>query len=447
MLSESELKEVSHQVLQMADGYEAEVLLQSSQNALTRFGENRITQNVDRAFQGLSLRLLKDGKMGKASTEDLTPAGLTRCVERARQALQVAPSDPELLPLPEPQVYQPKPNFFSQTLHYSPEERAQRVKEAVDRLTPVGLEGAGIFSTGGSAFAIANSKGLWAFHQKSDATFSLSAMSPDSSGWAQDMDADVSRLEFGRVIEVARRKALESRNPRTVEPGPWTVIFEPEAVADFLLFLAWVGFNGKAFVEGRSPFAGKVGQKVVGENITITDDPYHPLTPGTPFDYEGMPRQRVVLIENGVFRTPVHDRRTARAAGTTPTGHSLPQPDTHGPIPLNLILSPGETPFEEMIASTERGLLVTRLHYTNLLDPMRLTITGMTRDGLFLIERGKVVCGLKNMRFTDSVIDMLTNVEALTPQLYKTETFWGGGGSVVPGMKIRNFHFTSITEK
>ena len=170
------------------------------------------------------------------------------------------------------------------------------------------------------------------------------------------------------------------------------------------------------------------------------------MSPGNPFDFEGMPRQRVVMIENGVFKTTVHDRKTGEKTGSGSTGHSLPQPDTYGPMPLNVIMSPGDSSLEEMIASTDKGLLVTRLHYSNMLDPMKMTLTGMTRDGLFMIENGEVTKGVKNMRYTESVLHVLSNVAALSSQLYKTETFWGGGGTVVPAIKVNDFHFTSRTE-
>jgi len=308
------------------------------------------------------------------------------------------------------------------------------------------LQGAGIFSAGYGGGATANSKGVWAYHKSSAAHFSISAMSSDSSGWAQECDPDVTRLDLDRATRTALDKALLGRNPGEIEPGEWTVILEPDAVADFTLFLAWEAFNGKAFIEGRSPFSGKIGQKVVGENITIVDDAFHPMTPGRPFDFEGTPRQRVPLIVNGVFQGTVHDRTTGPKAGLASTGHAMPQPDSNGPMPLNLVYSPGESSLEEMIASTDRGLLVTRLHYCNLVDPMKPSITGMTRDGLFLIERGRLVKGVKNMRFTESIAAILSNVEAMSKQLYKTETFWGGGGTVVPAMKVNGWHFTSKTE-
>jgi len=446
MLNEQELRTLADSALNLTTGYDAELTFITGESALTRFGESRITQNVVQGGAGVAIRLVRGGKMGKASTGALTPDGLARCVASAKAGLEVAAPDPSILPLPTPQTYTPKPGYFPATAEYTPEARADAVVKAMGEFKRENLEGAGIFTTGAGATAIANSKGLWAYHKKTASAFSISAMSSDSSGWAEESDADVTTLDLDKATATAMKKALDGRNPGSIEPGEYTVILEPAAVADFTLFLAWGAMNGKAFNEGRSPFSGKTGVKMVGDNITITDDAYHPMTPGQPFDFEGMPRRKVTMIENGVFRGTVHDRSTGPKAGLSSTGHALPQPDSNGPIPVNMVYTAGGSSLEEMIASTEKGLLVTRLHYCNILDPMKLTITGMTRDGLFLVEKGKVARGVKNMRFTESILSILSNVEALSRQLYKTETFWGGGGTVVPAMKVNGWHFTSKTE-
>ena len=445
-MTDNELKSLARQALTTADGYDAQVTVGFSSDALTRFGENVITQNVASQELGMSVLLLKDSRLGKASTGNLSPDGVQRCVTVAKAAHSVAKSDPDLLPFPDPQTYPKVESYHPATADLSPEARAEAVRRTVERFQRDKLQGAGIYSNGGGGTAIANSRGLWAVDRRTSASFSVSAMGGDSSGWADDNDPDVAKLRIQEVAERAARKALDGRNPASIEPGAYTVVFEPAAVADFLLFLAWDAFNGLSFVEGRSCLAGKVGQKVMGENITLTDDPYHPLTVGMPFDYQGLPRQRVALVESGVFKSTVHDRNTARRAGVSSTGHAMPQPDANGPLPLNMVLSPGDSSLDEMIASTDRGLLVTRLHYTNILDPMKMLLTGMTRDGFFLIEKGKVTRGLKNMRFTDSALNVLNNVEALSRELYKTATFWGGGGTVCPAIKVRDFHFTSKTE-
>ncbi len=447
MHTEAELKALANKALGFVDGFDAEVLLSSGDSALTRFSENVITQNVAGSDLSLTIRLLKDKRMGKAGTGNLSDEGIKRCYETAKATLKIAEPNNELLPLVEPQEYLKNPqSYFEASHHLSPEARAEGVVKAVEECKKNSLQAAGIHSNSGSATAIANTTGLWAYNQSSQATLSLSAMSDDSSGWSEDSDSDISKLEIDSVISKAIKGAIDGKKPAEIEPGAYTVIFEPAAVADFLLFLGWEGLNGLSFVEGRSCFTERVGNKIVGDNITLRDDFTHPLTPGTPFDFEGCAKRPVTLIENGVFKTTVHDRRTAIKAGVETTGHSLPQPDTYGPMPLNLVMSPGESSIEEMIASTENGLLVTRLHYSNILNPMIMMLTGMTRDGLFAIKNGKVTGGVKNMRYTESVLHVLSNVEALSSKLYKTETFWGGGGTVVPAIKVNDFHFTSKTE-
>ncbi len=446
MLTESELKGLRDRAFSYAKGYDVEVMISSGNSALTRFGENVITQNVSSRSVGIDIRLLKESKMGKASTGNLSDDGIKKCVETAIAALKVAEKDDEILPLLNQQTYQPRTNFHHNSVNLTPISKAEGVSEAVKVCSNEGLQGAGIYSNGGGNIAIASTEGLWAYHQSSTSTFSLSAMSGDSSGWAEEGDPDVSQINVNRLAQTAVRKALAGRNPIGIDPGAYTVIFEPSAVADFLLFLGWEALNGKAFVEGRSCFSGKVGERVVGENITLTDNASHPMSPGNPFDYEGMPKQKVLMIENGIFRKTVHDRSTGKIDGSASTGHSLPKPDSNGPMPLNVIMDPGDSSMDEMISSTDKGLLVTRLHYSNILDPMKMMLTGMTRDGLFMIENGEVTKGVKNMRYTESVLHVLSNVEAMTKQLFKTETFWGGGGTVVPAIKVNDFHFTSRTE-
>jgi predicted Zn-dependent protease len=446
MLEEKELKQLAETILDAVSGYDAEIIFGVGESALTRFGENSITQNVSQSGAGASIRLVKNGRMGKASSGSLTKEAVIRAAESAKAVAAIASPDPELLPLPAADSYQPKLSYEPRTAAFTPEERADGVVRAVNRFKQDGLVGAGIFSNGEGATAIANSNGVWAYHKSTSADFSVSAIGSDSSGWAEATDKDAYALDIDGIAEKAARKAVASRNPHTVEPGLWDVVLEPAAVADALMYLTWLGFNGKSYLEGRSPFSGKQGQMVVGENVTLVDDAYHPLTPGMPFDYEGVPRQRVSLIEKGRFVGVVHDRATGPKMGMKSTGHALPQPDSNGPIPVNLIMSPGSSTLSEMISSTKRGLLVTRFHYTNVLDPMKLTITGMTRDGLFLIEDGRVSHGVKNLRFTESILNMLSNIELLSSDLYKTETFWGGGGTVVPAMKVRGFNFSSGTE-
>ncbi|MBI4713307.1 MAG: hypothetical protein HY762_08430 [Planctomycetes bacterium] len=211
--------------------------------------------------------------------------------------------------------------------------------------------------------------------------------------------------------------------------------------------MAFRGFGALGYQEGRSFLSGKLGSRVMGGNISITDDVYHPLIQGMPFDFEGMPRQKVTLIDKGVARNVVYDRLTAKKDRRThSTGHGLPQPNPQGPLPTSLILQPGDSSIAEMIASTKKGLLISEFHYTNLVEPMKMVLTGMTRNGLYLIENGIITRGVKNMRFTESVLRALSNVELISRETELHKGFFGGGGFIVPTLKINNFNFSSETK-
>ncbi|MBI4364094.1 MAG: TldD/PmbA family protein, partial [Candidatus Latescibacteria bacterium] len=310
------------------------------------------------------------------------------------------------------------------------------------------LEGAGIFETGSGTIgdygeigplAIANSRGLFAYHTGTSATFRISALDGTASGWAGHESHRAGDIDGEALAERAVEKAVRSREPRRWDPGPYTVVLEPSAVADLLQDMSWISFGALLLQEGRSFLSGKLGRRVMGENITLRDDPHHPLHRGSPFDAEGMPTQPVTIIERGVARSPVYDRRTAAKEGRESTGHGLPVPNTYGPLARHLVLEGGEGSVEDLIGGVERGLLVTRVWYTNVVDPKTVTLTGMTRDGLFAIERGRISHAVRNFRFNQSVVEMLGGVEAMS----RAER---SGGVVCPGLRVRNFHMSSVTE-
>ena len=214
-----------------------------------------------------------------------------------------------------------------------------------------------------------------------------------------------------------------------------------------LFFLGYMGMGALSVQEGRSFMCGKIGERVTGDKVTIWDDGLDPRGLPLPFDFEGMPKQKVMLIEKGIAKNVVYDSATAaKEPGKKSTGHSLPAPNTQGPLPINLFMEPGKSTKEEMLASTDRGIWVTRFHYTNVLHPVKTVITGMTRDGTFLIEKGKITRPLKNLRFTQSILEALSNVEMLTSTLKVVKDDWNALGTTVPAIKVRNFRFTGGTE-
>lgn len=445
MITEKQFEKIAGEVFRLAGSSETEVLLADEREGLTRFGNNIVSQHVESRDAELVIRIRDGKRQGKAGCNRFDRASLERTVSRAKEFSRIQPDDPSILPLSGPQTYREVSHFFPRTSKALPGQKVDRLRAAIKAVARKKAKAAGTYTHGEEATGIANSNGLFAYNAYTTSGFGVTVMAGDGSGWAEAANPDIGKLSPEGLTEIALEKALASRSPKELPSGGYDVILEPAAVADLLLFMAWEGFGALSYQEGRSFLSGKLGEKLLDQRVTIVDDVYDPLTVGLNFDFEGMPRKRVVLVENGVARGVVHDRKTARAGNTETTGHALPQPNTIGPMPLNLSLSEGDSSIEEMVEGTERGLLVTHFHYTNLLDPMALTITGMTRDGVFLVEKGKIRGPVKNFRFTESVVGAFNRIEAIGRKRVYAQASWGGG-IISPAMKIRQFNFSSGTK-
>ena len=448
MMRREEAKALLDRVVLAARGQEVEVTLGGGSDALTRFANNEITQNVSEHRYVLSVRILQGKKTGRATGNDLSETGISKLMERAANATRFSPEIQELLPLPGPQTYRDVDAFDHETAELGADARAREVGKAVARCREAGLEAAGIYEvrTGTigdygevGPFAIANSRGLFAYHAGTSAEFLVSALEGTASGWAGFESHRANGVDGGALSARAVEKAVRAREPKSWEPGRYTVVLEPAAVADLIQDMSWISFGALLVQEGRSFLSGKIGQRVMGENITLRDDPYHPLHRGSPFDAEGMPTLSTTIIERGLARSAVYDRQTAAKEGRESTGHGLPVPNTYGPMARHLVLEGGDGGVDDLIRKVDRGLLVTRVWYTNVVDPMSVTLTGMTRDGLFAIEKGKVTHAVRNFRFNQSVVQMLNHVEAKS-------SVESSGGVVCPGLLVRDFHMSSGTE-
>ena len=443
ILSRQHAEEIFAKVLKYSTADETEAIISSTAYALTRFANNTIHQNVAEEGGSLSVRVVLDRRMARASTNKFDEASIRQTCEAALALARLRPPDPELLPMPGPQTFRAVHRFHEETAQLTPQARAETVRQVIARAEKDGLTAAGIFSSGCFAMGLFNSRGLSAFHEETVSEFSVTMLGESSSGWAKKTSPNCRELQPEALADRAARKALESREPREIEPGKYTVILEPAAVLDLLGYL-FSDFAGLAIHEKRSCLTGRVGQQVFGANINVRDDVYHPRQSGAPFDGEGVPRQRVTLIEQGVVKGVVYARQTAHKTGAEPTGHGLPLPNEIGEAPVNIVMEGGKASVEEMVRSTERGLLVTRLWYIREVDPYQKILTGMTRDGTFWIEDGKVQYGVKNLRFNQSMIEMLGQVEMMSPpeRAAGEETF----DMVVPAMKVRDFSFSSLTK-
>src|ERR1700683_1452194 len=302
---------------------------------------------------------------------------------------------------------------------------------------------AGIFASGSASSVMANSQGPRARYEKTPSEFSVTILEENSSGWAKSNSPDIRKLDTEELAERAAGAAAGSRAPREIPAGRYTTILSPSAVLDLVGFLFY-DFAGTAVHDKRSCLTGRLGKKLFGDNITIWDDAYHPLQSGAPYDGAGVPRQKVLLVDRGVPKHLVYSRTTAKKMKTKPTGHGFLLPNEYGEAPMNLVFSGGDKSTDEMIRTTKHGILVTRLWYIREVDPYEKILTGMTRDGTFLIENGQVRQGVRNLRFNESLIHMLSNVEAMSVPLRSCgeESF----EMVVPPMKVRDFHFSEVTK-
>jgi predicted Zn-dependent protease len=421
---------------------EIEAIVSEETQALTRFANNAIHQNVAERSTQLSVRPVIDGRTARATTNRLDREGIRDVVAEAVAITRLNERDPDLPPLAEPAQIDRVQRYFETTAQATPEDRAQAVAEAVRAVSGEGQTAAGIYSTDATRYSLHNSRGASASYRETMARFSITAMAGDSSGWAKASACDRRVLDPLALARSAALKAAASRSPRELPPGRYTVILEPAAVLD-LAGQMFTDFSGTAVRDGRSFLNDRIGQKLFGENITVHDDVRHPLQAGAPFDAEGVPRQRLTLVDAGVVREIAYCRQTAAQAGAAPTGHGFPLPNETGEAPMNIVIAGGATSVDEMVARTERGILVTRLWYIREVDPYDKIFTGMTRDGTFLVEGGEVVAGVRNFRFNVGLMEMLSNVEALSPTVRTSgeETF----DMVVPAMKVRSFNFTEVT--
>jgi PmbA protein len=461
MLTKEQSADVFDRIRSFSSADEVEAIFTGSRFALTRFANNTIHQNVEEENSVVSIRTNFGGRTARSTANQFDDDSLRRAVAASENLARVQAPDPDVLPMPTADEAKAAgegaraTRFFEETANIAPSDRAEVVRDIVSVADRHKLTTAGIYSNSESHEGIFNSRGLANWHQQTLAEVSITMLADDSSGWQKLNSPDVRNLDPRRLAETAAQKAVESAHPREIAPGKYTVVLEPAAVLDIVGFIFW-DYSGVAILDQRSFLNDRIGAKLFGENINICDDAQHPLQAGSPFDGEGMRRQRIQVVENGVVKRVVYARATAQKMKNSeyaakvgpiePTGHGFPLPNEVGEMPMNIVFGAPENPqsLEQMIASTERGVLVTRLWYIREVDPYEKIVTGMTRDGTFLVENGKVQCGLRNFRFNQSLIAMLSNVDAMSVPVRACgeESF----DMVVPAMKVKDFNFTEVTK-
>jgi PmbA protein len=424
---------------------EAEVLLSAEDASLTRFANSEIHQNVAERTLGVSLRFVVGSRVAVIGTDRIDASGLRNLVGRAAAIARSCEARPDWPGLPAPQAAAGAAPvaWAAGTAEATPEFRAAAVREVIAEADAAGVLAFGSFSTGSEIVAVASSTGIRAAERRSAAQLLTVQTSADGgNGYAEAVAMDATTIDARAIGREAAAKARASSNPVELPPGDYPVVLEEYAVVDLSDMLGYVGFSALAAEEDRSFF--EAGKRVGSELVTIVDDAADPAGLPTAFDYEGIPKQRVTMLDAGVCRELVYDSLTAARAGRASTGHGLPAPNPWGPFPLNAVWSAGDASRDELIGGLDRGLLVTRFHYTNVVHPKRAIVTGMTRDGTFLVEGGRLVGPVRNLRFTQSYVDALAAVRAVGRERRTLRGFLGA--AVVPALRLDGWTFTGATE-
>ena len=437
--------EVLDLALRMVRG-QAEAVYLAQDAALTRFAGSRIHQNVSEHDASLRMRIVDEGRTGVASTNRLDDQGIAEVVARATELCRRSAPNPDPTPLAgsEAGAGDSDLGYVAATAKAEPERRAEGARAVIAAAQAEDLVASGAFSTDVSTIAIANTNGLRSCHTTTQAKLLTVMTGADqASGYAQAIGTDVAAIDAAAVGAEAADKAARSVDATDLEPGAYDVILEEYAVQTILEYLAYAGFSALAVEEGRSFM--DLGNRVMGDNVSIWDDGNDLSGLPAAADFEGVAKQRVDLVTDGVATAVVHDSATARRAGVASTGHALPAPNTFGPMTWNLFMAPGSSSKEAMLSSIERGIWVTRFHYVNIVHPRKAVLTGMTKDGTFLIENGRIVRPIRNLRFTEEIPAAFSRIEAIPTQTKMVGAEYSGINARVPALRIGRFAFTGAT--
>ena len=441
VMSREQAQALIAKVVAMSKADEISVNINSGYQADLRFAANQMSTSGGVVNSQVAIQSTFGKKHAVAVTNDLSDASLRRTVEQSETLAKLSPDDPENMPGLGLQTYVPVNGYFDSTANLSPDARARAALTALEPARKAGdLKAAGFIIVNANSTALGNNKGLFAFNRATNANYTLTVRTDDGtgSGWSGAEHPDWTKLNFPALSTHAINKARLSANPVAIEPGRYTVILEPQAVGDLVTLLAFA-LAARNADEGRSAFSkqgggNKIGEKIVDSRVTIMSDPQDPQILSQPFDGQGLPLSRQVWVENGVLKQLFYSRFWAQKQGKVATG-----------FPTSLKMQGGTTSMDDMIKSTPRGILVTRLWYLRQVDPRTILFTGLTRDGTFLIENGKISKSIKNFRFNESPLFLLSNLEAIGPAV-RIAGAEGGGPIVMPAIKAKDFNFTSLSD-
>jgi predicted Zn-dependent protease len=446
LLDEREAKNYTEKILSLVKADDATASVSSDRLAHLRFAGNNFLTSGQRVTRGANVTVWIEGKRGTASTNDLDDESLKAMVEQAEKIARLAPVDREYMPTLGKQEYKPVNRYVESTASLSLEARAKAIGDIISQCEKNKVIGAGFHSARAQAGASATKNGNFEYERTTNVSLSVTSRTPDgtSSGYFLRSHFDISKLDTDRIARESMRKALDGRGARTIDPGTYTVILEPQAVADLAGNLGF-SFNARNAEEGRSVYSApggktRVNEKMFDEKVSIYSDPWHPELPGSQSAQGGIPARKLYLVRDGVLETLVYNRFWAKQKDKEPT-----------PGPVNMIMATSRptATIEEMIRSTERGILVGRFWYIRSTDPRTASSTGLTRDGVWFIEKGKIVYPVKNLRFNQSVTQMLGPGNVLRmgrPERVGGSEGGGGSASLLPALKLKAFNFTSQSE-
>jgi predicted Zn-dependent protease len=439
------LKRVIHE----SPADQTEALLLTEDSSLTRFTQSTIHQHVAETNGTLILRVVIGKRIAVVTTNILKPSSLKGLIQRAISLAKIQKPNEDFISLPGPKPIPEVDTFSKKVSRLTPNKKVKVIKDLFTIVKGRGLQASGAFSQGDVEVTVVNSLGVEAYQRYSDLLLHLIAGDDQGTGYAGFVSRDPDQLNIDSLAREAIEKALRG-DPTQIEPGEYEVILEPYAVSELLSFLGYLGFHALAVQEGRSFLCNEFGKKMVDEKVTIYDDGLDPQGLQVPFDFEGMPKQKVVFFENGVAKGVTYDSFTAGRERKDSTGHGLIAPNTEGPIPVNLFMKDGKSSLDEMIKSVRKGIYVTRFHYINVVEPMKAVLTGMTRDGTFLIEEGEIKRPIKNLRFTESVLRALSRVSAISRdrKVCSEGTVYSRRfvtGVVAPAIKVDGFNFSGVS--
>jgi predicted Zn-dependent protease len=421
-----------------------EVVVIENNNELTRFAQSYIHQNVAETDLDLTLKVINEDRISIVEMNSIDEQVLSKNIEKAIELAKISPKLDYHYQLVKPQLYKIKSKYSEKTANFTPLKRAHLINHLIKEVNRREYEAAGAFKTEETTLLVANSEGVFAFDQGTKVDFNGVITKDNSTAYASFIDSDISNFNIKKITDELLSVAFKNVDQVEIEPGIYTVILSPEAVASILDYTAYTAFNGKLIVEGKSFFSANRRKKIFPEIITILDNPLDEFTLPMPFDFVGYPREKIYLIKDGVIVDGVYDHFTALKYNLKCTANTLPpESASMGALPFNLVMKGGEDNIQDIISHTKKGVYITRFHYVNVLNPMSVQLTGMTRDGTFLIEDGKMIKAIKNMRFNTSVIDMIKAVDMISKERQTKKGFVGA--VVAPYLRTNNFTFSSKT--